>query len=351
VVSVTLLPDALAGLFGSGPLAALAGAFLAAGFIGAFIVTNAAVVVWGKRKILAAFWEKVGPNRHGPGGVLIIVADAVRLLSKELIVPENADRPAWDLAPLLLMASALLGFAVIPMGTLGGVELQLADPAVGIAFAFAVSSLSAFAIAMAGYASNNKFAALGGLRAIASTIAYEIPLVVAAASAVLLAGSMRPSTVVAAQAEPLVTVAGLTIPSWFALVNPLAFVLFLVAALAEVGRNPFDTPEAAQEIVAGYQTEYGGVYFAILYAAEFVHIFLAGALATTLFLGGPAGPVLPGPVWFLVKIWGFFLFTQWARAAFPRLRIDQILGFGWKVLLVASFANLVLTAVLIGLTA
>lgn len=345
---MTLLPEALAGLFGSGPGATVAGALLAATIVGTFVVGNAAVVVWAKRKILAAFWEKVGPNRHGPGGVLIIVADAVRLLSKELVVPEGADRPAWDIAPLLMMASALLGFAVIPMGSLGGIELQLADPEVGVAFAFAVASLSAVAIAMAGYASNNKYAMLGGLRAIASTIAYEIPLVLAGAAAVLLAGSLRPSAVVAAQAEPLVTVAGLTVPSWFALVDPLGFVLFVVAALAEVGRNPFDTPEAVQETVAGYQTEYGGVYFALVYAAEFVHIFLAGALATTLFLGGPAGPLLPGPVWFVLKTWAFFLFTQWARASFPRLRIDQVLGVGWKVLLVAAFANLVLTAVIVG---
>ena len=345
---MTLLPEALAGLFGSGPGATVAGALLAATIVGTFVVGNAAVVVWAKRKVLAAFWEKVGPNRHGPGGVLIIVADAVRLLSKELVVPEGADRPAWDIAPLLMMASALLGFAVIPMGSLGGVELQLADPDIGIAFAFAVASLSALAIAMAGYASNNKYAMLGGLRAIASTIAYEIPLVLAGAAAVLLAGSLRPSAVVAAQAEPLVTVAGLTVPSWFAFVDPLGFVLFAAAALAEVGRNPFDTPEAAQEIVAGYQTEYGGVYFALVYAAEFVHIFLAGALAATLFLGGPAGPLLPGPVWFVLKIWAFFLFTQWARASFPRLRIDQVLGVGWKVLLVAAFANLVLTAVIVG---
>ena len=345
---MTLLPEALAGLFGSGPGATVVGALLAATIVGTFVVGNAAVVVWAKRKVLAAFWEKVGPNRHGPGGVLIIVADAVRLLSKELVVPEGADRPAWDIAPLLMMASALLGFAVIPMGSLGSIELQLADPDVGVAFAFAVASLSAVAIAMAGYASNNKYAMLGGLRAIASTIAYEIPLVLAGAAAVLLAGSLRPSTVVAAQAEPLVTIAGLTIPSWFAFVDPLGFVLFVVAALAEVGRNPFDTPEAAQEIVAGYQTEYGGVYFALVYAAEFVHIFLAGALATTLFLGGPAGSLLPGPVWFVLKIWAFFLFTQWARASFPRLRVDQVLGVGWKVLLVAGFANLVLTAVVVG---
>ena len=345
---MTLLPEALAGLFGSGPGATVAGALLAATIVGTFVVGNAAVVVWAKRKVLAAFWEKVGPNRHGPGGVLIIVADAVRLLSKELVVPEGADRPAWDIAPLLMMTSALLGFAVIPMGSLGGVEIQLADPDIGIAFAFAVASLSALAIAMAGYASNNKYAMLGGLRAIASTIAYEIPLVLAGAAAVLLAGSLRPGAVVAAQAEPLVTVAGLTVPSWFAFVDPLGFVLFAAAALAEVGRNPFDTPEAAQEIVAGYQTEYGGVYFALVYAAEFVHIFLAGALAATLFLGGPAGPLLPGPVWFVLKIWAFFLFTQWARASFPRLRIDQVLGVGWKVLLVAAFANLVLTAVVVG---
>jgi NADH-quinone oxidoreductase subunit H len=192
---------------------------------------------------------------------------------------------------------------------------------------------------------------MGGLRAIAQNIAYEIPLVVTAASVVMLAGTLRTSEMVAAQQEPLVVVAGLAIPSWYALVNPLGFVLFVVANLAEVGRNPFDAPEAPTEIVAGYMTEYSSVYFVLIYVGEFVHIFLGGAITATLFLGGPAGPVLPGFVWFTAKIWAFFLFTQWARSALPRVRIDQLIEIGWKGMLILSFANLLVIAVVVGVTA
>ena len=351
--AVTLLPEALSrALFGSAdPPALLVGSLLGATLVATGVFANTAVVVWGKRKIFAAFWEKIGPDRIGPMGVGIIIADAVRLISKELIVPERVDRPAWDLAPLVFAASALLGFAVIPMGTVAGVTIQLADPAVGIAFAFAVSSISTVAIAMAGYASANKYAMLGSLRAIAATIAYEIPLLLVGLSVVLMAGTLQTSGIVAGQQSTLVAVGPLAVPGWYGILNPLAFLLFLGAMLAEVGRNPFDIPEAPQEIIAGYQTEYGSVYFALLYVAEFLHVFLGGAIAATLFLGGPTGPVLPGVVWFVLKVWGFFLFTQWARASVPRVRIDQLLEGGWKYLLGLAVLNLLLTAVGVGVTA
>jgi NADH-quinone oxidoreductase subunit H len=353
VAVTTMLPDALGSfVFGAeGLLGTVLGGLLASVLVASGVVTNAAVVVWGKRKIMAAIWGKVGPNRMGPFGLLIIAADAVRLMSKELIVPEKVDRPAWDLAPIVVMFSALFGFAVIPMGTVGDVRIQIADPETGVVFAFAVASLATLGITMAGYASRNKFSMLGALRAVAQNVAYEIPLVVVAASVVLFTGSMQTSEIVAAQQETLVSVAGVSIPAWFAFVNPLAFGLFVVANLAEVGRNPFDTPEAPTEIVAGYQTEYGSVYFALLYAGEFVHMFFGGALVATLFLGGPAGPVLPGVVWFGIKMWSVFLFTQWARASLPRVRIDQLIEIGWKGLLVLSFLNLVLTAVVVGVVA
>jgi len=155
------------------------------------------------------------------------------------------------------------------------------------------------------------------------------------------------SEIVAAQSQTLVG----PIPSWYAFVNPFAFVLFMIANLAEVGRNPFDIPEAPTEIVAGYQTEYSSVYFVLIYLGEFIHIFLGGAIIATIFLGGPAGPVLPGIVWFLIKIWGVFLFTQWARSAIPRVRIDQLIEIGWKGMLVLSLANLLLTAAIVGVVA
>jgi NADH-quinone oxidoreductase subunit H len=345
----TLLPETIANLLGlQGVLGDVVG-----GLIGAFIIANLMLATtavagpWAKRKITAAFTDRIAVNRIGPFGLLIIAADAVRLLSKELVVPEGVDRPAWDLAPLILPFSALLGFAVIPFGS----GLQLADPETGLVFVFAVSSIASLGLIMMGYASNNKYSLLGGLRAVASNIAYEIPLVVTAASVVLFTGTLQMSGIVEAQTAPLVTIAGVSIPSWFAFVNPFAFVLFILANVAEVGRNPFDIPEAPTEIVAGYQTEYSSVYFVLVYLGEFIHIFLGGAIAATLFLGGPAGPILPGFVWIYLKMWAFFLFTQWARSAVPRLRIDQFLDVGWKGMLVLSFANLVLTAIIVGVLA
>jgi NADH-quinone oxidoreductase subunit H len=349
------LPEMIGGVLPVGGLlgevlGALIGAFLIANFL---LVNTAVAGPWAKRKITAAFTDRIAVNRIGPFGLLVIVADAVRLLSKELIVPEGVDRPAWDLAPMLIPFSALLGFAVIPMGN----GIQLADPETGLAFAFAAASIASLGLVMMGYASNNKYSLLGGLRAVASNIAYEIPLIITAASVVLFTGTLQMSAIVEAQTTAtLVEFGGVSIPQWFAFVNPFAFALFLLANLAEVGRNPFDIPEAPTEIVAGYQTEYSSVYFVLIYLGEFIHIFLGGAIAAVLFLGGASAPIsalsfVPGFVWFTAKMWAFYLFTQWARSAVPRLRPDQFLEVGWKGLLVLSFANLVLTAVIVGVTA
>ena len=351
------LPEFISEITGLGNFG-VAGEFVAAivgaGIIGTIMLTYTGIAgPWAKRKITAAFTDRYAANRMGPFGLLTIPADALRLLSKELIIPENVDRPAFDIAPLIVAGSALLAFAVIPMGSLFGINMQIADPESGLAFAFAIASIATLGLTMAGYASANKFSFMGSLRAIAQNIAYEIPLVITGASVVIFAGSLQMSEIVAAQTigggtEPLFAIGGLQIPPWFAFVNPFAFVLFLIANLAEVGRNPFDIPEAPTEIVAGYQTEYSSVYFVLIYLGEFLHIFLGGAIAATLFLGGPAGPVLPGFVWFTIKIWGFFLLTQWARSAVPRVRIDQLIEIGWKGMLELSFVNLLLTALLVG---
>jgi NADH-quinone oxidoreductase subunit H len=346
-LQATTLPETLSDLVGLNadhPLQFFVAAFVASALVGTLMLTNTAIVVWAKRKVTAAFTDRIAINRVGPFGLLIIVADAVRLLSKELIIPEQVDRPAYDLGPLVLASSALLGFAVIPMGT----GIQIADPEVGLAYVFAVASIASVGLVMAGYGSNNKYSFLGALRAVAQNLAYEIPLVLTGISVVIFAGTLRMSEIVAAQADTLATIGGVAIPSWYAFVNPFAFVLFMAANLAEVGRSPFDIPEAPNEIVAGYMTEYSSVYFVLLYLGEFIHLFLGGAIVATIFLGGPAGPVLPGIVWFLIKLWAFFLFTQWARSALPRVRIDQLIEIGWKGMLVLSFANLVLTAVLVG---
>ncbi len=352
ITGQTLLPDIIGRLLGFGsemsPGQEFLAAFIGAAFIGTLMMTMTALAgPWAKRKITAAFTDRYAVNRVGPAGLLIIVADAVRLLSKELIVPEGVDRPAWDLAPLVIASSALLGFAVIPMGN----GIHLADPEVGLIYVFAVASIASVGLVMAGYASNNKYSLLGGLRAVAQNLAYEIPLVLIAASVVLFAGSLQMSEIVAAQQETLTTIGAIAIPSWYAFVNPFAFVLFLAANMMEIGRNPFDVPEAPTEIVAGYQTEYSSVYFVLIYLGEFIHIFLGGAIIATIFLGGPAGPVLPGIAWFLIKIWAVYLFTQWARSALPRVRIDQAIEIGWKGILVLAFANLVLTAIIVGVIA
>ena len=348
--------DTLGELLGLGSLSAIEDfllSFVVAAGITVFILTLVAVSgIWGKRKITAAFTDRIAVNRIGPFGLLIIVADAVRLLSKELIVPEGVDRPAYDIGPFVMVASALLGFAVIPMGS----GIQLADPEVGLVYVFAVASIASVGLVMAGYSSNNKYSFLGGLRAVAQNLAYEIPLVLTAASVVLFTGTLQMSGIVEAQATPLVEVGGLGINSWFAFVNPFAFLLFMAANLAEVGRNPFDIPEAPTEIVAGWQTEYSSVYFVLCYLSEFIHIFLGGAIITTLFLGGPASPIagvsiIPGIGWFVIKMLAIYLFTQWMRSAIPRVRIDQLIEIGWKGMLVLSFANLVLTAVIVGLIA
>ncbi|MCD2202212.1 MULTISPECIES: complex I subunit 1/NuoH family protein [unclassified Halobacterium] len=346
MATATPLPDTIQDLLGIGGFAGeLLSMLLGAALVGTIMLTMTAFAgPWAKRKITAAFTDRISVNRIGPMGLGTIIVDAVRLLSKELIIPEGADRPAYDVAPVVLAGSALLAFAVIPMGN----GIHLADPETGLVFVFAIASIASLGLLMGGYASNNKYSLLGGLRAVAQNIAYEIPLVVTAASVVLFTGSLQMSEIVAAQTVELVTIAGIRIPAWFAFVNPFAFVLFLIANLAEVGRNPFDTPEAPTEIVGGYQTEYSSVYFVLFYLGEFVHIFLGGAIIATLFLGGPAGPFLPGFVWFTIKIWAVFLFTQWCRSAVPRVRIDQIIEIGWKGLLVLSFANLLLTAVILG---
>ncbi|WP_281194792.1 complex I subunit 1 family protein [Halorubrum sp. F4] len=353
--TVQLFPEFVSETLGlSGVLGDVVGSLVAAAIVGNIVLAFTGVAgPWAKRKITAAFTDRIAVNRIGPFGLLIIPAAAVQLLAKELIVPEGVDRPTWDLAPIVLPASALLGFAVIPMGRLGPVNLQIADPEVGLALVFAFASIASISLVMAGYASNNKYSMLGGLRAVAQNLAYEIPLIVTAMSVVIFAGTLQTSGIVAAQTDVLFSIGGFDVPTWYALVNPFAFVLFLTANMAEIGRNPFDIPEAPTEIVAGYQTEYSSAYFVLFYLGEFVHVFLGGAILAVTFLGGASGP---GPesigfLWFVVKIWGFFLFTQWARSALPRVRIDQLIEIGWKGMLVLSFANLVLTAVIVGVIA
>src|SRR6056297_1127303 len=226
--TVDALVNAL-GLDAFGAAGETVAAMIGAALIGTLMMLNTAVAgPWAKRKITAAFTDRIAVNRIGPFGLLIIVADAVRLLSKELIVPEGVDRPAWDLAPLIIASSALLGFAVIPFGN----NLHLADPEVGLAYVYATASMASVGLVMAGYASNNKYSFLGGLRAVAQNLAYEIPLILTGASVVIFAGSLQMSEIVAAQSQTLVQIGPVAIPAWYAILNPFAFVLFMAANFA-----------------------------------------------------------------------------------------------------------------------
>lgn len=306
-------------------------------------------VAWVKRKWNARLGDRIAVNRVGPFGLLIVAADALKLLSKEVVVPEGADKWVYKLAPFLSIVPILTAFALIPWGN----GLQVADPETGLVLAFAFASTSAIAIVMAGYGSNNKYSFMGFEREVAQTIAYEIPLVISAAAIVPLvavfadtSSPLQFSMIVEAQQGSLLG-SGLPIPNWFIFVQPVAAVLFFVATLAEFSRNPFDLPEAGSELVAGYLTEYGGVNFVLLFFSEFVHMFFGGALFAALFLGGGSGPLLPGVVWFLAKMFGFYLVVQWLRGTVPRVRIDQLLDIGWKYLIELTFLNLLLTAAVI----
>ncbi|MFB6113722.1 MAG: NADH-quinone oxidoreductase subunit H [Halodesulfurarchaeum sp.] len=349
------LVNTIARLLGLDPNALFSqvlGGLLGAGLVATITLLFAAIAgPYMKRKLTAAFTDRIAVDRVGPYGILTIVVDAVRLLTKELIIPENVDRPAYDFAPFLIVFSAMLGFAVIPFGN----GIQLADPSIGLVYLFAVSSIASLGLVIGGYASANKYSMLGGLRAVAQNLAYEIPLVAVGASVALFAGSFKISTIVAVQSQTLISFGPIGIPAWYGFVNPFAFALFMAANLAEIGRNPFDLPEAPNDLVAGYQTEYSSVYFVLFYLGEFLHIFLGGAIITTLFLGGPTAPIqapvinmVPGIVWFVAKVWGIFFFTQWFRSAIPRVRPDQLLNIGWKGMIELAFLNLVLTAILIG---
>ncbi len=334
-----------------GPIGTFLLAVVGAVFWGSVVLTLVGVsAVWFKRKFNARLGDRIAVNRVGPWGLFIMFADSFKLISKEVVVPEGADPVSYWLAPVVGAAAVISGFVIIPWG--GG--LQLADPEVGMVLAFAFASLLALPIVMAGYGSNNKYSFLGFEREVAQAIAYEIPLVVSAIALVPLVAyfgdttsPLQMSEIVAAQQGPLWGLEGVPLPNWFLFAQPVAAALFFVAVLAEFSRNPFDLPEAGSELVAGYLTEYGGVNFVLLFLAEFAAIFFGGALFTTFFLGGGAGPLLPEPVWFLGKTFAFFVVVQWLRGTVPRVRIDQLLDIGWKYLIELTFINLLLTGAII----
>ncbi len=284
-----------------------------------------------ERKVIARVGDRIGPNRAGPFGIFQAFADAIKMLTKEDVTPTNADRWLFLAAPIVVIIPAVLLYAVLPFGRgMVGVDLNIA-----VVFVVAMGGIPILTMLMAGWASNNKYALLGAFRTVAQLISYEVPMVVALLTVVLLAGTMSTVGIVKAQAS---------FP--FALVTPAAFVVYMLAGLAELNRTPFDLLEADSEIVAGYFIEYSGMKFAMFFLAEYINLFMVAGMITTLFLAGWQWPILPSWLWFLIKVVLVIFLLMWIRATLPRFRIDQMLGFAWKALVPVSLVNLFLVALI-----
>ena len=295
------------------------------------VISVAAIVfTYGERKVCAFMQVRIGPNRVGGRfGLLQPIADMLKLMSKEDIIPAGCDRVVWALSPMLLFVPSALIYALFPFEE-GAV---LADVNVGVFLLLAISSQAVLPFLMGGYASNSKYALIGGMRTVAQMLSYEAPMVFSLLGVVMLSGSMRMSDIVAAQADQL----------WFILMQPIAFVVFVICATAETNRMPFDLVEGESEIIAGPFTEYSGMRWALFFLAEYANLLSVSILTTTFFLGGWNGPFLPGTVWFWLKAFGMVFIFMWFRWTFPRLRIDQMLAFSWKALLPLALANVLFT--------
>jgi NADH-quinone oxidoreductase subunit H len=294
----------------------------------AALLTISSGLIWLERRLLAAWQDRLGPNRVGPFGLLQVLADMIKILTKEDWVPPFADKPVFILAPAVIIVTSLLAFAVVPMAP----GIGIVDLNIGLLFFLAMSSLGAYSVMLGGWASNNKFALLGGLRAAAQMVSYEVFMGLSLMGVVVLAGSFDLRDIVEAQRR-----------LWFCIPQVLGLVVFLIAGIAETHRAPFDLPEAESELIAGFHTEYSGMKFGMFFVGEYLGITLISALITTLFFGGWLGPVLPPVVWFLVKTFAWICFFILLRAALPRPRYDQLMAYGWKVLLPLTLLNLAVT--------
>lgn len=297
----------------------------------------AAYLVLVERKFLGRLQIRYGPNRAGKFGLLQPFADTIKMLTKEDIVPAEADRVIFLLAPAVVAMEALLIFAVVPFGasiTLLGqkIPMVITDLNVGVLYVFALASLGVYGVALGGWASNSKYSLLGGIRGAAQMISYELSLGLSLVPIVMLARSFSLVDIVRAQAD---------YP--FILVQPISFIIFLISAVAETKRIPFDLPEAENELGAGYHTEYSGMRFGLFFLGEYVNLQVLGALVAVFFLGGWHGPLLPPVVWFLIKILAIALLMIWVRGTLPRLRYDQLMHLGWKVLVPVALLNIVAT--------
>ncbi len=318
-------------------------------FVG--LLLAAAVMVYSERKVAGFIQQRYGPYLVGPKGLLQPFADVFKLIFKESLQPAAADRVLFYVAPILSATAAFAAFAVVPFGaetTLFGllkepISLQVADVNVAVLVVFAITSISIYGIVLAGWSSNSKYSLLGALRSASQMISYELSYGISLASVLLLAGSLSLTDIVNAQQGAWLGF----IPRWFVFVQPIGFVVFMIAGVAETNRAPFDFPEAEQELVAGYHTEYSSTPFMMFFLAEYINMVTTAAVATDLFLGGWHGPFLPeslGWIWFLVKTGAILFFYIWMRWTLPRLRYDQLMRFGWKVMLPLAALNLILTA-------
>jgi NADH-quinone oxidoreductase subunit H len=312
-------------------------------FLLAVLLTGFAYLTFYERKVLARIQVRIGPNRAGPGGWFQPLADGLKLIFKEELIPAQSYKLVFILAPIITVIPAFVILAVLPWGTsitLFGreISLYLTDINVGVLYIVSIASISIYGIVLAGWSSNNKYAMLGGLRSSAQMISYELALGLAFIGPILIAGSMSLVRIVEAQK-----------PIWFVVYQPIGALIFLIAVLAEVNRAPFDMPEAEQELTAGYHTEYSGLKFALFFMAEYIKMIAVSAIGATLFFGGFHGPFvdrLPilGPLYLFIKILLLLFVMIWVRATLPRIRYDRLMAFGWKVMLPAALLNVMLTA-------
>jgi NADH-quinone oxidoreductase subunit H len=302
---------------------------IVAGVLGGLLII-APGLIWLERRVLALFQDRYGPNRAGPLGLLVVLADTIKLFFKEDWIPPFADKFVFVLAPAIVVITALLSFVVIPFAP----GVIVADINIGILFFLAMSSMGAYSIILGGWASNNKYALLGAMRGAAQMISYEVFMGLSMMGVVLHAGSFSLNTIVLAQQG-----------MWFIIPQCLGFVIFLIAGVAETHRLPFDIPEAESEIVAGFHSEYSGMKFGMFFVGEYLGIMLISSMITCLYFGGWLGPgFLPPIVWFLIKMFAFIIFFILLRASLPRPRYDQLMEFGWKILFPLTIVNVLVTA-------
>ncbi|HEX7880237.1 MAG TPA: NADH-quinone oxidoreductase subunit NuoH [Candidatus Eisenbacteria bacterium] len=312
------------------------------------IITAVAYMVQFERKVIAHIQSRIGPNRVGPLGLLQPAADALKLMSKETIFPRDADKLLYLMGPVFASAPAFLSYAVIPVGpdvNLFGqkISLYLADLNVALLFLLAVASINVYGVFLAGWSSNNKYSLYGGLRSSAQMISYELGMGMALIPVVMMAGSFSLVSIVEAQSN---------LP--FLLLNPLAYLMFLICGLAEINRIPFDLPEAEGELVAGFHTEYSGMRFGLFFLGEYANMITTSAIAVLLFWGGWNGPMIDkfpalGVLWFTLKLLPHLFFLVWTRGTLPRFRYDQLMSFGWKILLPVGLANILITGLILAL--